>query len=313
MKNLYYFSPKKLKFVEIRGFYRKFIFLIFFTSFILSFLFLGSYYVFNEFINPTNDIKHLKNQNKILSKKLRAYSQKFTQINKRIDSLMFASNDLRLSANLPSLKKSDLNFGTGGGSLSDHIDFITNKSISNSIHNLDRLIDKIDSKLEFEKYNFEKIKIGLKNNETLFQSIPAIKPCEGFLGDNFGMRFHPILHVRRMHMGIDIICDVGTPFFAPGGGVVEFAGIKGGYGKTLVINHGFGYKTLYAHLNTISVKVGQKVTRGTFLGQTGNTGLLTTGPHLHYEVHHNGVALNPLNFIYDDVNIFEKKSYAIIN
>lgn len=312
MKNLYYFSPKKLKFVEIRGFYKKFLFLIFFTSFVLSFLFFGSYYVFNEFINPSKDINYLKNQNSILKKKLESYSKKYSQINKTIDSMMLANNDLRISANLPSLKKSDLNIGLGG-SLFDNSNFISNRNITTSLNSLDKFIDKIDSKLEFEKYNFAKIKTGLKNNESLFLSIPAIKPCEGFMADDFGMRMHPILHVRRMHLGIDIITDTGTPFYSPGAGVVEFAGIKGGYGKTLVINHGFGYKTLFGHLKEISVSVGQKITRGTYLGKTGNSGILTTGPHLHYEVHHNGVPLNPLNFIYDDVNIFEKKSLAITN
>jgi murein DD-endopeptidase MepM/ murein hydrolase activator NlpD len=312
MKNLYYFSKNKLKFIEIRGFYRKFLFLIFFTSFILSFLFFGTYYVLNEFVNPAKDIQYLKNQNKLLVKKLETYSVKYSKINRTIDSLMLANNDLRISANLPSLNKSDLNFGVGGN-LFDNLNVVSSKDIKKSLTTMDRFIDKIDSKLEVEKTNFINIKSGLKNNEMLFQSIPAIKPCSGFLADDFGMRFHPILHVRRMHMGIDIITDIGTPIYSPGGGVVEFTGIKGGYGLTIVINHGFGYKTLYGHLSDITVTQGQKINRGTFIGKTGNSGILTTGPHLHYEVHHNGVPLNPRNFIFDDVNIFEKKSLALTN
>jgi len=311
MKNLYYFSKNKLKFIEIRGFYKKFLFLIFFTSFILSFLFFGTYYVLNEFVNPSKDIQYLKNQNKRLAQKIEIYSTKYSKINRTIDSMMIANNDLRISANLPSLSKSDLNFGVGG-SLFD-LDFMSSKDISNSLNSMDKFIDKINSKIEVEKINFMNVKSGLKNNELLFESIPAIKPASGFLADDFGMRFHPILHIRRMHMGIDIITDKGTPIYSPGGGVVEFAGIKGGYGNTIVINHGFGYKTLYGHLSDISVSIGQKLSRGTFIGKTGNSGILTTGPHLHYEVHHNGVPLNPRNFIFDDVNIFEKKSLAITN
>ena len=87
--------------------------------------------------------------------------------------------------------------------------------------------------------------------------------------------------------------------------VIEFTGRKGGFGKTIIVNHGFGYKTLYAHLNKYKVKKGQKIKRGDLIGLTGSSGSLSTGPHLHYEVRHNGIALNPRNFIFDDVKIFE--------
>lgn len=309
MKNLYYFSKNKLKFVEIKGFYKKFLFLIFFTSFILSFLFFGAYYIINEFINPTKELKYLQSQNKILSKKLSEYSSKYKKLNNTLNSFITMNNDLRISANLPAVKSNDLDFGVGG-SISSNL-FLSSNDISSTIANLDKFISTIESKIEFEKNNFINIKEGLKRNELLFDALPAIKPCTGFLGDDFGMRYHPILHYKRMHLGVDIITDRGTPFYSPGGGVVEFSGIKGGYGTTLVINHGFGYKTLYAHLSKIIVKTGQKIKRGDLLGYTGNTGILTTGPHLHYEVHHNGVPLNPKNFIFDDVNIFEKTTLAI--
>lgn len=309
MKNLYYFSKNKLKFIEIRGFYNKFLFLIFFTSVVLSFLFFGTYYVLHEFINPAKDIEYLQNQNKLLSQRLSYYSKKYEKLNSTLDSFIINNNDLRISANLPAIKNSDLSFGVGGNLSSNS--FISSNNISKAINNLDKVVDRIDSKIEIEKNSFTKIKNGLHRNELLFEALPALKPAAGFLGDDFGMRYHPILHYNRMHMGVDIIADSGTPFYAPGGGVIEFAGVKGGYGNTVVINHGFGYKTLYGHLSKFIVKDGQKVKRGDLLGYTGNSGLLTTGPHLHYEVHHNGVPINPRNFIFDDVNIFEKTALAI--
>jgi murein DD-endopeptidase MepM/ murein hydrolase activator NlpD len=119
------------------------------------------------------------------------------------------------------------------------------------------------------------------------------------------MRMHPILKIRRMHTGTDFVANVGTPVYAPGGGVVSFAGRRGGYGITLEIDHGFGYKTIFAHLSKILVKKGQKITRGDLIAESGNSGKLSTGPHLHYEVRHNGIALNPKNFMYDDVDLFE--------
>jgi murein DD-endopeptidase MepM/ murein hydrolase activator NlpD len=108
-----------------------------------------------------------------------------------------------------------------------------------------------------------------------------------------------------MHNGIDIITDVGTKVFAPGSGIIDFVGWRSGYGLTLEIDHGYGYRTLYGHLKEIDVKEGEHVTRGDLLALTGNSGELSSGPHLHYEVRHNGIALDPRNFIYDDVSIFE--------
>jgi murein DD-endopeptidase MepM/ murein hydrolase activator NlpD len=118
------------------------------------------------------------------------------------------------------------------------------------------------------------------------------------------MRRHPILKIKRMHNGLDFIAYYNTPVYAPGGGIVEYVGRRGGFGKMVVINHGFGYKTRYAHLNKYKVKKGQKVKRGDLIALSGNSGL-STGPHLHYEIRHNGIALNPRNFIFDDIKIFE--------
>jgi murein DD-endopeptidase MepM/ murein hydrolase activator NlpD len=108
-----------------------------------------------------------------------------------------------------------------------------------------------------------------------------------------------------MHNGVDIVADVGTKVIIPGNGKVIFAGYKSATGYTVEIDHGFGYQTNYFHLSKIKVKVGQKVKRGEILGLSGRSGRLCNGPHLHYEVLHNGVALNPRNFIFDNVNIFE--------
>ncbi|MCK5087398.1 MAG: M23 family metallopeptidase [Melioribacteraceae bacterium] len=111
-----------------------------------------------------------------------------------------------------------------------------------------------------------------------------------------------------MHNGVDVLSKTGTEVFAPGNGRVTFLGRKGGFGKTIEIDHGFGYKTLYGHLSRYKVKKGQRVKRGDLIALTGGSGSLSTGPHLHYEVRHNGIALNPKNFIFDDVKIFEINS-----
>jgi len=120
------------------------------------------------------------------------------------------------------------------------------------------------------------------------------------------MRIHPILKRYKRHEGLDINTDRGTPVIAPGKGRVTFVGRRGGYGLAIEIDHGFGYNTFYAHLSKSLVKKGQYITRGDLIAKTGNTGL-SSGPHLHYEVRHNGVKLNPVDFFFDDVNFFELK------
>ena len=107
-----------------------------------------------------------------------------------------------------------------------------------------------------------------------------------------------------MHTGIDFTAPSGTPIYATGNGKVEAAGLDGGYGRRVVVDHGYSYKTLYGHMSRIAVKSGQRVKRGDLIGYVGNTGT-STGPHLHYEVHKNGKPINPINFIYNDLTPLE--------
>jgi len=130
-------------------------------------------------------------------------------------------------------------------------------------------------------------------------------PTKGeYISSNFGMRLHPILKVRQMHTGIDIVVNTGTLVYSPGKGKVVRVGRRGGYGLEVVIDHGFGYRTTFGHLSKSLVKRGQKVERGDVIAKTGNTGL-STGPHLHYEVSQNGIKLNPKRFFFDDLDFIE--------
>src|SRR5699024_7394421 len=126
-----------------------------------------------------------------------------------------------------------------------------------------------------------------------------IKPVKGYISSGFGMRYHPILHIMRMHAGLDIAAVVGTPVYATANGVVKHAGPDGTYGNLVIIDNGFGYETYFAHLSAIAkwikpratVKRGEKIA---FVGQTG----MATGPHLHYEVHKDGKPVNPISYFY---------------
>jgi murein DD-endopeptidase MepM/ murein hydrolase activator NlpD len=119
------------------------------------------------------------------------------------------------------------------------------------------------------------------------------RPVPGGVSSGFGMRFHPILNYSRMHQGVDLRASYGTPIVAVSDGRVELAGWHGGHGNTVELNHGGGLETLYGHMSRIAVRAGESIHRGAVIGYVGSTGL-STGPHLHFEVHRNGVAVNPL-------------------
>jgi len=130
---------------------------------------------------------------------------------------------------------------------------------------------------------------------------PSIMPTAGWLSSAFSrMRSHPILHYARAHEGIDVSAPMGAPIEAPANGTVVSAGWEAGFGNTVVIDHGFGIVTKFAHCSRILAHKGQKVTRGDRIALVGNTGL-STGPHLHYEVHVNGKAVDPRRYILPEV------------
>lgn len=304
MKKFYYFSKSKLKFVEIRNFYKKFVFLVLFFSVLFTFFVFGSFLVFDEFINPDAEVRNLKKTNAELTEKFNSLYEHYKKIDQRINNISEKSHDLRLAANLEPISKDNGLYGTGGSAFSP-LKSPNPSQLKNFIDDLDSYINTVTLKVKLEKNNYEEIEKTFKENDRMYSSIPAIRPCSGTIADDFGMRMHPILKIRRMHNGLDIITDMRTKVYAPGNGKVEFAGWRGGFGLTLEIDHGFGYRTIYAHLDELKIKQGQTVNRGDFIALSGSSGSLSTGPHLHYEVRHNGIPLNPRNFIYDDVELFE--------
>ncbi|QQS37954.1 MAG: M23 family metallopeptidase [Ignavibacteriales bacterium] len=227
-------------------------------------------------------------------------------LNKDLDSLLKVNNELRIAANLPPLSDDEQLLGTGGGEFVQPFNFISSGDID--VTRALEFVDAVNKKVDFEKNQFTLISEKLKSNEKLYESLPALKPCEGTLSDHgFGLRRHPILNIVRMHEGVDIITDRGTNVYAPGGGKIESVGYRGGYGLCIEIDHGFGYRTVYAHLSSSNVQQGQTIKRGDLIARSGNSGL-SSGPHLHYEVIHNGIKQNPRNFFFDDLNLAEFKS-----
>lgn len=305
-KNIYYYSHKKLKYVEINNFYSKFISLLAFFSAVFALIFLGSYLFISSIINPKSDIADLQKENKKLKEK---YVEMSTQINQLYSDIKFLTDkedELRLSVNLDPLTNEEKSFGIGGAAFNE-MNLSTISDVKDLVEKVDNSLDVLKSKVIFAKDNYKNIEESLKENLNLFDALPALLPAQGRIGDRFGMRMHPILKIKRMHTGIDIVVNTGSKVYAAGKGKVIRASYTGGYGKMIEIDHGFGYTTLYAHLSKINVKKGQTVKRGKLIGLSGETGRLATGPHLHYEVKHNGIHLNPKNFIFSDISAFDSR------
>jgi murein DD-endopeptidase MepM/ murein hydrolase activator NlpD len=221
---------------------------------------------------------------------------------KQLNVLEERNKSLRVAANLSPVENEQLQLGTGGKAAMSISDIIAGKNpdLKEALSSFDAILRKF----EFEKAQMEEIQGAFARNKELYKAIPAIKPCEGELAEHgFGMRYHPILHIVRMHEGVDIITHIGTSVMAAADGVVAYVGIKGGLGNCVEIDHGFGYRTVYGHLSRQIVKEGQRVSRGTQIALTGNSGL-SSGPHLHYEVLHDGTNLDPEQFFFNDSNLF---------
>lgn len=167
-------------------------------------------------------------------------------------------------------------------------------------------LDQLTKRIYVQSKSYDEVVKMVKNKEQLLNSIPAIMPINSKFLKNppsgFGYRTHPIYKTQIFHKGMDFTAPTGTPIYATGDGIVEAVELNdAGYGNHVILNHGFGYQTLYAHMVTVKTQKGKKIKRGELIGLVGNTGL-STGPHVHYEVHKNGNHLNPISFYYSDLN-----------
>jgi len=166
-----------------------------------------------------------------------------------------------------------------------------------SLANADLLIEQLIMQIDTDPTELA----DNPNPTSLVSSIPNIKPVNGSITSLFGMRVHPIYNLSLFHQGIDIATSEGTRVQTTGDGIVAFSGYDSGYGQRVTINHGYGYKTTYAHLSKVLVRQGQKVNRGDIIALSGNSGV-STGPHLHYEVQKENVKVNPMNYFFTGEN-----------
>ncbi len=255
----------------------------------------------------TPSIKELyENQSGILLK-LNLLKANLIGLENTIEDIRYNDDNIyRTYFEVDPLPESKRNAGFGGNENGKRYN---TSAYSPQVAMIDQQLDILAKKLVIQSKSYDEVIEMAKTKEKRLAARPGIQPIsiKDFIrfGSPFGMRMHPILKVRKMHEGIDLTAPRGTKIFATADGIVTQAALTGGgYGNKIVIDHGFGYQTLYGHLYKILVEPGQKVNRGDVIGLVGSTGL-SVCPHLHYEVIINGRKVNPINYYTNDLTAAE--------
>lgn len=240
--------------------------------------------------------KQLLEQYNFLNKKLDFMDKTMLEIQERDDNIY------RVIFNTEPIPSGIRNGGYGGINKYKELEGYSNSEL---VIETRKKLEMLNNKMGVQWKSYEEVIELAKKKESFLSSIPAISPIADRdltrFASGFGYRIHPIYRTRKMHTGIDLTAPTGTKVYATGNGRIVKAGFTpGGYGKCIIIDHGFGFQTLYAHLHDINVREGQDIKRGEIIGRVGSSGR-STAPHLHYEVHKDNKTENPVNYYYNDL------------
>lgn len=244
----------------------------------------------------------LRKENKLLQTQYEVLDLRLNNAMEILDDIQQRDENLyRAIFQAESIPESVRKSGFGGTNRYKHLMELSNAEL---VVSTTQKMDMLRKQLYIQSNSLEElIEIG-KNQEERAKCIPAIQPISNKdlrqTASGYGMRIDPIYRTPRFHSGMDFSAKVGTDIYATGDGKVTMAGWKQGYGNCVMIDHGYGYQTLYGHMSKFKVRVGQKVKRGEVIGAVGNTGK-STGPHLHYEVIVRGRYDNPSKYYYMDL------------
>jgi murein DD-endopeptidase MepM/ murein hydrolase activator NlpD len=300
----YYYDPKTLSYRKIEKDWKKRVREWLLLSVGIA-LFAGlSYLVLNNYIDSPKELR--------LKRELDQMKFQFELLNKRMNQVDLVLRDLqnrddniyRVIFEADPIPLSVRQAGFGGANRYKELEGYENATL---LKESAQRLDILTKKLYVQSKSFDEVIKMAGEKEDLIASIPAIQPIANQdlsrIASGFGFRIHPIYKVPKMHTGIDFSAPTGTPIYATGNGtVINDQNLRNsGYGNYVMLDHGFGYQTLYAHVSRTNVRVGQKVKRGDVIAFVGSTGQ-STAPHLHYEVIKNGVKVNPINFFFNDLS-----------
>ena len=303
-KDKYYYNPKTCKFERIKKTKKEiflniigFLLIVLFSSFIVLNIY-DTYFESPKIVELRKENQELETHFEILNKEVNVAYKMLENLEERDDNIY------RIIFEAEPIPSTIRQAGVGGiNRYKELIDGNLKREellVDNYIK-----IDELKRKLYIQTKSYDELFNMANNKEDLIAAIPAIQPIYNKdlrrVASGYGMRIDPFLKVRRMHYGLDFSVKKGTPIYATADGkVVIIKSSFGGLGKHIYLDHGNGYRTVYALLNKFNVKKGQKVKRGELIAYSGNTGR-STSPHLHYEVHKNGEKINPINFFFNDL------------
>lgn len=247
--------------------------------------------------NMRREIQQLLVQYELLNKQLAEYDRVLADVQRRDDNIY------RVIFEADPLPASIRQAGSGGVQRYRDLDQFASSEV---VIGTRKRLDDLTRRLVVQSRSLDEVAQLVLRKQEMLASIPAVQPIPNEdltqTAGGFGMRIHPIHKIPKFHAGMDFTAKQGTPIHATGDGRVTYAEYgTNGYGMHVIIDHGFGYETLYAHMSALKVRRGQKVKRGDVIGLVGNTGL-SAGPHLHYEVHKGGEAVDPANYYFNDLS-----------
>ena len=240
----------------------------------------------------------LKTENSQQRGQLAALFQKLDQMNNKMVELKEFDHKLKVMVNLGTDDEDTTQFLGIGGSDPTLIkpEFSIEETHKNLVRLMHQSLDNLNTEISVQSREKAELCKFLESQKSMFACTPSVWPTKGWVSSRFGYRISPFTNEKEFHSGLDISSRMGTSIISPSDGVVASIGKSYGYGNTIIINHGYGLKTKYAHLDKSLVKKGEAVKRGQQIALMGNSGR-STGPHLHYEVQLKGVPVNPLRYI----------------
>ncbi len=305
-KSKYRFNPESLSYDKVnKSIKDKLIKISTYVS--ASILLAILYYVIFAFFFDSPKEKGLKRQVSELRVNYQLLNNQLNQIEAVLDDMEERDDNIyRTIFEAEPIDKSIREAGIGG---SNRYRALENMKDADIVINTAQRLDKIAKKIYVQSVSYDEIIKMAVNKEAMLAAVPAIQPISNKdlkrTASGWGYRIHPIYKIRKFHYGMDFTAPTGTEIYATGDGIVKkVESSNRGYGNEIIIDHGFGYETLYGHMSAFNVKVGQNVKRGDVIGYVGNTGL-STAPHLHYEVIHNGKKVNPVNYYFNDLSAKE--------
>ena len=285
-------TPLRVKLLRIFGF----IAAAFVTAALIS------YFAFQFIGSPNEKILRTQNENlryryKELNDRVKSIQQQMLELEKRDNQVyraIFEANPIPDSARARELE------------MQLEINTVENMKDNELVSSIMQALNNISSRMQIQTSSYTEIDKLVSNKELLLSHTPAIQPVSNKdlnrIASGYGYRIDPIYKTAKFHAGLDFTAPQGTPIYATADGAATIAGNTGnGYGNHVIINHGYGYETLYGHMVRVKVRPGEKVKRGEVIGWIGSTGK-STGPHCHYEVHKNGEKIDPVYFFYNDLS-----------